>query len=170
MSRPGAAAAAYREAARINPYVGNVNTRLGEFARAEGKLDTAIAYFKKALELEGDRFMVYYYLADAYQKRGDLAEAAEAYRQVIKLFPVLFDARYNLGLVYFRQGRFDAAAEEFTGTLQLNPRFSVAHYQLGVVQATQGKKEDAKKHLQEYLAKAPEGEFVADAKRLLKSL
>jgi superkiller protein 3 len=112
----GAAAAAYREVAQLNPYVGNVNTRLGEIALADGKLDSSIAYFKRALEHDSEHFMIYFHLANAYQKRGNLREAADAYQQVIKLFPVLFDARYNLGVVYGRQGKFDAAAKEFEET------------------------------------------------------
>jgi tetratricopeptide (TPR) repeat protein len=170
MGKTGAAAAAYREVAAINPYVGNVNTRLGEMALADGKLDSAIAYFKKALERDTEQFMIYFHLANAYQKRGNLREAADAYQQVIKLFPVLFDARYNLGVVFSRQNRWTDAEKEFLETLTLNPRFSLAHYQLGAAQIKLGKRQEAKKHLEDYLKIAPDGEFVADAKKLLASL
>jgi tetratricopeptide (TPR) repeat protein len=170
MGKNGAAAAAYREVAAINPYVGNVNTRLGEMALADNKLDSAIAYLKKALERDTEPFMIYFQLANAYQKRGDLPEAADAYKQVIKLFPVLFDARYNLGMVYSKQKRWADAATEFEETLKLNARFSPAHYQLAAVQTKLGKRQDAKQHLQEYLKNAPDGEYVADAKKLLASL
>jgi tetratricopeptide (TPR) repeat protein len=139
-------------------------------ALSDGKLDSSIVYFKRALEHDSEQFIIHFHLANAYQKRGNLREAAEAYQQVIKLFPVLFDARYNLGVVYSLQGKLDAAVQEFEATLNLNPRFTATHYQLAAVQAKQGKKQDAKKHLEEYLKNAPEGEFVASAKKLLASL
>ncbi|MEO5657961.1 MAG: tetratricopeptide repeat protein, partial [Nitrospiria bacterium] len=139
-------------------------------ALAEGKLDTAITYLKRALERDTEPFMIYFRLANAYQKRGDLQEAANAYGEVIKLFPVLFDARYNLGVIYAAQKRFDAAAREFEATLNLNPRFSVAYYQLALVQVKLGKQDDARKHLETYLKNAPDGEFFQDAKRRLASL
>jgi tetratricopeptide (TPR) repeat protein len=156
--------------AAINPYVGNVNTRLGEMALHDNKLDSAIGYLKKALERDTEPFMIYFHLANAYQKRGNLSEAADAYQQVIKLFPVLFDARYNLGMVYSKQNRWTDAANEFEETLKLNPRFSPAHYQLAAVQTKLGKRQDAKQHLEMYLKNAPDGEYVADARKLLASL
>jgi tetratricopeptide (TPR) repeat protein len=150
--------------------VGNVNTRLGELAFADGKVDSSIAYFKKALERDTEQFMIYFHLANAYKKRGNLREAADAYQQVIKLFPVLFDARYNLGVVFSQQNRWVEAEKEFQETLTLNPRFSPAHYQMAVARVKLGKRQEAKKHLQDYLKMAPDGEYVADAKKLLASL
>jgi superkiller protein 3 len=137
---------------------------------ADGKLDSAIAYFMKALERDTEPFMIYFHLANAYQQRGNLREATEAYQQVIKLFPVLFNARYNLGVVFSKQNRWADAEKEFQETLALNPRFSPAQYQLGATQLKLGKPQDAKKHLEAYLKVAPDGEFVADAKKLLASL
>jgi tetratricopeptide (TPR) repeat protein len=99
-----------------------------------------------------------------------LREAADAYQQVIKLFPVLFDARYNLGVVYSKQNRWADAVVEFEETLKLNARFSPAHYQLAAAQTKLGKRKEAKQHLELYLKNAPDGEYVADAKKLLASL
>jgi tetratricopeptide (TPR) repeat protein len=89
---------------------------------------------------------------------------------VIKLFPVLFDARYNLGVVFSKQNRWIDAEKEFQETLNLNPRFSPAHYQMAAAQVKLGKRQEAKKHLEDYLKMAPDGEYVADAKKLLASL
>ncbi len=93
-----------------------------------------------------------------------------ACEKVLQVFPVFFSAHYNLGVVLSEEGQYAQAVEKFEQTLKLNPNFTMAIYQIGKTYLRMGNKKEAKRRLEEYLSRAPEGEAAVDAKQTLAKL
>ena len=56
----------------------------------------AEAEFHKSIELSPKNPWAYYWLADTYQKAGDIKEAIKLYQQALKIAPTFNDARIRL--------------------------------------------------------------------------
>ena len=79
-----------------NPFA-HSNLAVGEAFRKMGRLDEAIANYRRALELKPDHAEASNNLGLAFRDRGQLAEAMAAYRRALQLQPRYADAHYNLG-------------------------------------------------------------------------
>lgn len=72
--------------------------------QSEGKIDQAIEYYKKTLELDKRRAAAYNGLGICFERKGWLRRAEEEYLQALKVDPQYPPAHYNLGLFYERYG------------------------------------------------------------------
>jgi tetratricopeptide (TPR) repeat protein len=111
--------------------------------RDQGKLDEAIASYRRALDFKPNFTMALNNLGDALNRRGSHDEAALCYRKAIDLNPNLPDAHYNLGAILQDQGRVDDAVECYRRALELRPAHAEACNNLGVASQLQGRLEDA---------------------------
>lgn len=73
--------------------------------QTDGKLDEAIAEYKKALTVDANDSSVWYSMATAYQAKGDLDEAINAYTKAIQLNPK--EASYRQYLTQVKQLKAD---------------------------------------------------------------
>ena len=96
--------------------------KLGELHHQQGDLDTAIGYFKRALELNPE-------LADRFIVQGQRAFDEENYQNAIEpinihllLFPEDVSATYLLGQSYEASGDADSAITFYERTLALDPQ------------------------------------------------
>ena len=96
--------------------------KLGELHHQQGNIDTAIGYFKRALELNPE-------LADRFIVRGQRAFNEENYQDAIEplnihllLFPEDVSATYLLGQSYEASGDADSAITFYERTLVLDPQ------------------------------------------------
>src|ERR1700680_3929683 len=69
--------------------------------------------------------------AVAFQRDGNLDEAAKLYRQILSELPQDFDATHLLGVVALQQGQFDAAQRLIQAALGINPHNTSAMANLG---------------------------------------
>jgi tetratricopeptide (TPR) repeat protein len=88
-------------------------TALGNEALMQGRYETAIDQFKKALAIDKTAFQPTFNLALAYQQKGDLAEAKRWYDVALGLRNDHPEVLCNLGFLAFRQGDFATAVERF---------------------------------------------------------
>jgi tetratricopeptide (TPR) repeat protein len=70
-------------------------------------------------------------LGQAYNARGDYAEAAEALRQAQRHQAPAVQVHFALGIALLEQGDARAAAEEFRAAIRGKPDHALAHYHLG---------------------------------------
>ena len=119
--------------------LGNFNEvyfKLGKLHHQQGDVDTAVGYFKRALELNPE-------LADRFIAQGQRAFNAENYQDAIEplnihllLFPEDVSATYLLGQSYEASGDADSAISFYERTLVLDPQrpdvlFKIVHIYRG---------------------------------------
>lgn len=105
-------------------------TDLGNYFMEHGRLDDAVSYLQRALEVRSGSGHQHYTLSlaiihatmgEALARIGRLDEALGHLRQAVELRPDFPDAHYNLGAVLFRKGDLDAAIAEWRSALALHP-------------------------------------------------
>jgi tetratricopeptide (TPR) repeat protein len=83
----------------------------GLAAQKTGDLDTAQAYFQKAVEIDPSMAVAYNDLGVIYEARGWNDRAKVAYGKAVDLDPSLASPYYNLGSIYEKEGDYDRAIE-----------------------------------------------------------
>jgi tetratricopeptide (TPR) repeat protein len=87
----------------------------------QGRADSAIAEFQKAISLDSKYFPARLNLAYAYERADRIEDAMEAYREAINFQPRNFLAHNNLGVLYDKKGLHDVAIREFEIALAIEP-------------------------------------------------
>ncbi|HWY39246.1 MAG TPA: tetratricopeptide repeat protein [Chthoniobacterales bacterium] len=103
---------------------------LGNYFMEQGRLDDALSYLQRALDVHSGSQHGHYTLSLALihnaigsvlERIGRLDEALAHFRQAVEFRPDLPDGHYNLGVALFRKGDVDAAIVEWRTTLALYP-------------------------------------------------
>lgn len=89
--------------------------------------DQAVVYFKEALAesngfVENMDYDLNYYLAAAYTKNGQYAEAEEAYNAILALRPEEEDAYYLRGSVRLAQSEYEGAKADFDKVISMDAK------------------------------------------------
>jgi len=116
---------------------------LGVLAHQAGKLDEAVACWRRALELRPDYAETHNNLGIAFKAQGKLDEAVAAYRRALELKPDYAEAHNNLGVALQAQGKPDEAVACYRRALQLQPDYAEAHNNLGGIFQQQRKPDEA---------------------------
>ncbi len=95
-----------------------------------GRLEEAIACYRRALELKPQCAEVQNFLGNALKKQGNPDEAVACYRRALELKPEFVEARGNLGAALEEAGDFRGAEDCFRTAMRHNGRFIFAHYKL----------------------------------------
>jgi Flp pilus assembly protein TadD len=122
--RQGDIKAAEREwlqAQRIAPADTTLLDNLGLICMDEGRLEEAIALFKKSLLQRPGNTNARISLGMAFAKMGNLAQAEKELRAALVLSPLSVRAYNRLGELYFGEGKYMDAAEQFHRSVQLVP-------------------------------------------------
>lgn len=119
---------------------------LGRLQRQAGRIDDAIATYRRVLAIRPDLVEARISLGIALRKAGRHEEAFEALRIAADMRPTSYEAHLNLGNVCFDIGRPDEAAEAFRRALGLNGESAPAHNNLGRALFALGAAEQAAEH------------------------
>jgi predicted O-linked N-acetylglucosamine transferase (SPINDLY family) len=122
----------------------------------QGRLDEAIEYFRKAIQLDPNSPEAYHYLGIALQSKKHLNEAATCYQKSLQLDPGYADAHLHFGNLYRVIGRLDEAVLHFRDALRLQPDSAAAYNILGLTVQDQGKLEEAEKYFRHALHLQPD--------------
>jgi len=105
-------------------------TDLGNYFMEQGRLDDALSYLQRALDVHSGSQHGHYTLSlalihnaigNVLERIGRLDEALAHFRQAVELRPDFPDAHYDFGVALFRKGDVDAAIVEWRTTLALYP-------------------------------------------------
>jgi tetratricopeptide (TPR) repeat protein len=130
--------------------------------KEQGKLDEAVACYRRALELKPDYNEARNNLAVALKEQGKLDESLACYRRAIELKPDYTEAHDNLGIALEEIGDLRGAEDCFRAALRQNPRFAFAHYKLAALLGGKLPQQD-----QAALRRLLEETDLPDAQRLL---
>jgi len=123
---------------------------------ALGRVDEAVASYRRALELRPAYFECWANLGNILELNRRWEEAADAYAHALKLKPGAIHVLNGLGMCQLALGELEAAAALFEFAIAGDANFASAHNNLGNTQARLGNVDLAIKHLQEAVRIRPE--------------
>jgi S1-C subfamily serine protease len=115
----------------------------GILARDAQRWDEAIAFFKKALELNPNLEGTHIELGYLYYKRRLYDLEAREYEAALRINPDNSDALSSLGTNLETRGLYAEAIEKYERALALDPEDAETMYELGVAYLMQGRKDKA---------------------------
>jgi len=92
--------------------------------KSAGRLDQAEARFRRALDLDPESSVLYFFLAEIFYNRGNGDEALRFLRRSIDLNPANPDAHYLAGFILGDLGMVEEARDANRRAVALNPRLS----------------------------------------------
>jgi Flp pilus assembly protein TadD len=101
-----------------------------------GRLDEAIAEYRKTMEVMPNDVKSHSYLGRALADSGRFDEAIAQYRKALEIMPDYPEAHDNLGIALAGGGRFDEAVVEYQAALKAKPDFADAYNNLAWLRAT----------------------------------
>lgn len=121
--------------AKQEPNSAIIQLNLGNLYLQKYQWDTAIFYYKKALQLDKKLGIAYQNLGQAYRKLGKETEALEAYYRFSCLeSQIVSEQKYfDLGTILFQRGQLERAKHCFQKAIQKQPNFGGAYHGLGDV-------------------------------------
>jgi cytochrome c-type biogenesis protein CcmH/NrfG len=99
----------YIHAIRVNSNNYMAYHHLGMAFTNQGKLDQAVAMYKKSIEADPSYSHAYNNLGIVYARQGKLTEAVETLKIAIRLYPTNASFYRNLALAYRQQGKTSEA-------------------------------------------------------------
>jgi len=114
-----------------------------EGLRRLGRLDEAIAEYRKMLAQDPAQPVVHNILGTIYHAQGRDSDAAAEFQAAIRLNPGFAEAHSNLGYAYAAMGYLDGALVEYRQAVALAPADPEPHAKLGYAYAKLGKRREA---------------------------
>ncbi len=150
---------------RLEKYPGDfaANFNLGDLMMDQNKPETAVSYFRSAVEADPNSAVAAGELGAALFSTEHVAEAEQQFRRALALDPKYTDARYNLASVEANNHQWPEAASDYQQVLNSNPNHKNARQHLGEVfflwgdqLASSGQGEEAVKRYRDSLVFRPD--------------
>jgi tetratricopeptide (TPR) repeat protein len=108
-----------------------------------GKVDEAIASYRRGLELKPDFSIGHESLGRLLLRQGRVEDAIAHLESAVRIQPQFGDAHANLGNAYLAAGRLTEALGHLQQAVALLPHSAAAHYNLGNARAAAGRGSEA---------------------------
>ena len=115
------AAAAYRKALELDPYLVAALINLANIHYSRDELVEAQALYERAIGLESDFFEAHFNLGNIYHDLGRFTEAQSCYREALRLNPKYADAHFYLAVTFEKMGLSQDARPHWRTYQQLAP-------------------------------------------------
>lgn len=96
-----------------------------------GKLDLAIAKYKKSVEINPHFSWSHYQLARTLERKGNLEEACLEYQRAIEINPNTTSIYYQWGVALGKAGKLDESISILKKAIDIQPNFYLAYKTLG---------------------------------------
>ncbi len=133
--------------------------RAGDEFRKQREYDKAIAWYRKALNLNPENAVVHANWGTCLLDQGKLREAKQRFDRALEIDPDLPEAHCSLGMIFRQQNQPDKAAASYREALRQKPNFALAHLHLGTLLLDAGRFDEARKHLAESVRLNPSDPF-----------
>ena len=117
-----AAAAAYRKALELDPYLVAAVINLANIHYSRDELVEAQALYERAIGLESDFFEAHFNLGNIYHDLDRFPEAQACYREALRLNPLYADAHFYLAVTFEKMGQSQDARPHWRSYQQLAPQ------------------------------------------------
>jgi len=107
------------------------------------QFDTAIKFYKKALEIKPDYAEAYYNMGIALRDNGDLNAAIDSYKKALEIKPDYVGAYFNTGNILKDIGDLEAAINSYKKALEIKPDYAEAYNNIGLILTDKGDLEEA---------------------------
>ena len=144
------------EVVKEDPTVVEAWFMLGTQSFKLGRLDEAVKYFKRTLELKPDHDLAVTKLAATYRELGQDEAALAGFAHHLTQDPKDAYAHYEMGEIYLARGDLVRAEALFRKALALDGRVAQATVALGVIAATRGDVAGAERLVREALVTRPD--------------
>ncbi len=131
------------------------DTNLGAALQADGRLDEAIARYRRAIAERPEYAPAYSNLATALRQTGRRQEAQATYERALALQPDFAAAHFNLANLLLEEGKTDQAAAHFERATRDEPASADAHNNFGIALASAGRVDDALREFRAAIALDP---------------
>jgi len=115
------AAAAYRKALELDPYLVAALINLANIHYSLDELAEAQALYERAIGLESDFFEAHFNLGNIYHDLSRFPEAQACYREALRLNPFYADAHFYLAVTFEKMGLSQDARPHWRAYQQLAP-------------------------------------------------
>jgi tetratricopeptide (TPR) repeat protein len=156
-----------------SPTTFELHYHLANAYNRQGKLESAVKHYKKALEqpiLPQLKIGAYNNLASLLHSVGELAAAMKIYEKTLQIDPHFVTGYYNLGATLKAQGDFLRAIEAYKKAIALAPDYAPAYQNLGVVWLKVGAVEESKQAFAKAIALHEQQNRPAEARKLRQGL
>jgi tetratricopeptide (TPR) repeat protein len=116
------AAAIYRKALELDPYLVAALINLANIHYSRDELAEAQALYERAIGLESDFFEAHFNLGNIYHDLGRFTEAQACYREALRLNPFYADAHFYLAVTFEKMGQSHDARPHWRAYKQLAPQ------------------------------------------------
>jgi tetratricopeptide (TPR) repeat protein len=116
------AAAAYRRALELDPYLVAALINLANIHYSCDELAEAQALYERAIGLEPDFFEAHFNLGNIYHDLGRFPDAQACYREALRLNPFYADAHFYLAVTFEKMGLSQDARPHWRSYRQLAPQ------------------------------------------------
>jgi tetratricopeptide (TPR) repeat protein len=121
------AAAAYRRALEIDPYLVPAIINLANIHYARDEIAEAQALYERAIALENDVFEAHFNLGNIFHDLGRYPEAQTCYREALALNPAFADAHFYLAVAMEKNGQSADARPHWRAYQHLAPNGEWVH-------------------------------------------
>jgi superkiller protein 3 len=128
-----------------DPKTPRANYLLGQMALFRGRLDDALRYSMRELELNPTDAMAYYQMGDAYVRQGQWDDAIRALQRSLWLNPFYSGPYILLGKAYQKRGQPGTAEGMLRRAIEYDPNNRTAHYLLAQLLQQMGRAEEARR-------------------------
>ena len=132
----------WRSAATINP-TSSAYYNLAMISEAQGNYQDATSWYRRALELNPERWDAHERAGALFYKQGKMAEALEHYQVFVQFNPDSIEARENLATALVNQARPREAVDHLRKLIQMSPDSNRARVKLGTILAVEGRFDEA---------------------------
>jgi tetratricopeptide (TPR) repeat protein len=116
------AAAAYRKALELDPFLVAALINLANIHYSRDELAEAEALYTRAIGLEADFFEAHFNLGNIYHDLGRLPESQACYLEALHLNPQYADAHFYLAVIFEKMGQSPEARPHWRSYQQLAPQ------------------------------------------------
>jgi len=121
-SRQEEAAATYRKALELDPYLVAALINLANIHYGRDELAEAQALYERAINLESDFFEAHFNLGNIYHDLGRFAEAQACYGEALRLNPAYADGHFYMAVTLEKMGLPQDARPHWRAYRQLAPQ------------------------------------------------
>ena len=137
----------WSDVVKKSPQKARPHNNLGNALKHQGKIEEAIAHFKKALQINPGYAKAHNNLGTALASQGKTEEALKHFGMALYINPGYATAHSNIGVALAGRDEFEKAIVHFKAALRLEPDSAEVHSNLGAALVRRGQLQEALEHL-----------------------